>query len=449
MIKQKWSRKMYILLIVLLFVQPILICSYLYYKKNKGFEKYNYLESDDIKKNPYCGAYMQSGTNKDARKNLRTEFAKNKEISMVLFAYNLDDEWEMEEIPKEKLEDLEKSLSLAEEMGISVILRAAHDFRGEPRDPEFSIIVSHMKQIAEVVNRHKDCIAGVQAGMLGVYGEWHSSKYMEDVHYRLEVIRTWLDCLDEDVYISVRRPAFIREAMEHGIDSNRIGFYNDGFFASDSDLGTYVGDYNREADLEWVHENIKIPFNGGEMPYVTEYSSIKNVVEEAELLNLTYLNYWYSTEVWESWKKENYGGLTGDAYLRKHLGCRLYVDEMKVQKNFEERDHFEVEISLNNNGFSVIDPNMKAYLIMEYNGEKVEKELSLDMSSKNAGKVYGIIENPFAEKIQEAKEKHVENGIALGLKIARNQETSEAYCVEFANDSMLFQDGYNWLLSPY
>lgn len=439
----------YILLIVLLIVEPILIFSYQYYKKYNGYEKYNYIESENIVKNQYSGTYTQAGTSQSSLDYLKTELAENPEISMVLFAYNLDDEWEMEKIPKEKLDNLENSLSFAEKFGIPVIVRAAYDFKGEQRDPEFPIILSHIKQISEVLNRHKDCIAGVQAGMLGVYGEWHSSKYMDDVYYRLEVIKTWLDCLDESIFISVRRPKFIRDAEEHGIDISRISFYNDGLFASDSDLGTYVGDYDRKADLKWVNTKIKIPFNGGEMPYVTEFSSINNVVKEANLLHLTYLNYWYNREVWNAWEKENYDGISGDQYLLKHLGYRLYVKEMKIQKNFEFRDSFDFEIELKNNGFAMIDPNMKVYAVLEYDGEKIEKEVSLNMASKEDGKIFGTLENPFVESILENREENNRNGIGLGIKIARNKDTLEAYCTEFANEDILFQDGYNWLISSY
>lgn len=123
--------------------------------------------------------------------------------------------------------------------------------------------------------------------------------------------------------MGVRRQEFLRQIREKGIEDNRIGIYNDGLFASESDLGTYRGGKGvREKELNWTNNNIKNPFNGGEMPTVSEFSSIDNVVSEAEKLHLSYLNRYYSKEVWEQWMAEEYIGMMGEEYLKKYLGVR-------------------------------------------------------------------------------------------------------------------------------
>ena len=125
----------------------------------------------------------------------------------------------------------------AKELGFSCIFRAAYDFAGQPEDPEFSIILSHIDQIAERLNPYKSCIAGVQAGMIGAFGEWTQSAYMEKKDYRMQVLARWLDALDSEIPVAVRRQKFIREAMDWGLDTRRIGVYNDGLL---SDSGSRV-----------------------------------------------------------------------------------------------------------------------------------------------------------------------------------------------------------------
>lgn len=82
-------------------------------------------------------------------------------------------------IPEDKVQDLENALSIARELGLSVIFRAAYDFQGEYEDPDFDIMLKHIRQTGKVLNAYKDCIAGVQAGMIGAFGEWTQSRYMD------------------------------------------------------------------------------------------------------------------------------------------------------------------------------------------------------------------------------------------------------------------------------
>ena len=162
-------------------------------------------------------------------------------------------------------------------------------------------MLKHIRQTGKVLNAYKDCIAGVQAGMIGAFGEWTQSRYMDTKRYRMEVIRAWESVLDERIPVSVRRQKFIREAEAWGCDTDRLGVYNDGLFSSESDLGTYREDYTREEDLRWSAANIKVPFNGGEMPFISEFTDIRNVAEEAQQLNLSYLHAEYNHEVWQYW----------------------------------------------------------------------------------------------------------------------------------------------------
>lgn len=70
---------------------------------------------------------------------------------------------------------------------------------GEYEDPEFEIMLKHIRQTGKVLNAYKSCIAGVQAGMIGAFGEWTQSRYMDTKIYRMEVIRAWESVLDAKI----------------------------------------------------------------------------------------------------------------------------------------------------------------------------------------------------------------------------------------------------------
>ena len=403
-----------------------------------GSWEYYYSESGGIVANPYQGDYIQIYTkNPEKMYDIRREYP---DCHVIMLSYNLDDEIGDFVIPESKLEDLKRSLMTAKELGFSCIFRAAYDFAGQPEDPEFSIILSHIDQIAERLNPYKSCIAGVQAGMIGAFGEWTQSAYMEKKDYRMQVLARWLDALDSEIPVAVRRQKFIREAMDWGLDTRRIGVYNDGLFSSDSDLGTYREEYDRQADLEWSGEHIKVSFNGGEMPYVSEFSTIENVVKEAGLLQLSYLNRDYNADVWKLWSEQEYEGLAGDVYIKKHLGIRPWVSQVSISKRFYRRKTINVEIRLNNSGFAAIDEGYHSYLILNYNGQMVRCEADISMFSKTNGMITGEISNPFFNEKPEE--------VSFGVQLCRGDaaETEPGYSFQLANQGIRYEQDCNWLI---
>lgn len=389
--------------------------------------------------NPFQGAYFQCSAGEPGR--MYDVMEEHPDYRVVLLTFLLDDESELDVIPKEKMQDLKNALQTAEDLGLSVIFRAAYDFTGEYEDPEFEIMLKHIRQIGAVLNSYKNCMMGVQAGMIGAFGEWTQSKYMDTRKYRMEVIREWEDVLDERIFLSVRRQKFIREAAEWGCDTGRLGVYNDGLFSSESDLGTYREDYNREEDLEWSAENIKVPFNGGEMPFVSEFTDIDNVAEEARQLNLSYLNQEYSSEVWEYWAGQEYENIPGDGYIKMHLGCRPWVETFSIDRHFPEKRKMRLELKIRNSGFAMIDPDYQWYFILECGGETRRVRAEAVMDSKEKGTVCAEIENPFSKRALK------EYGMTAGIQISKEEpgEIVEAYCLQLANEKTAYKDGVNIL----
>lgn len=129
----------------------------------RGRLAFTYRESGSRVANPFQGVYFQCSAGDTDR--LYDMAEEHPDYDVVLLTYLLDDEREMDVIPEDKVQDLENALSIARELGLSVIFRAAYDFQGEYEDPDFDIMLKHIRQTGKVLNAYKDCIAGVQAGI--------------------------------------------------------------------------------------------------------------------------------------------------------------------------------------------------------------------------------------------------------------------------------------------
>ncbi len=418
---------------ICLFAMFILKNLFVYCQDNFiGNVEYELCESMEAVENPCQGDYVQidSGSPRQLYA-LRQDYPS---CHMALLACDLRKYAAQPVLPDEKLEELKAFLKSAEELNLSVIFRAAYDFDGKYEDPDFSILLSHIRQIADALNPYKHVLAGVQAGMLGAYGEWNQTKYAAP-RYRVQVIKEWQNALDPQIAISVRRQLFIREAKEAGLSTDRLGIYNDGLFSSDTDLGTYVGEYGRNSELAWSKEHIKTPFNGGEMPFVSEYTDIANAVKEAGQLQLSYLNRLYNEKVWEYWSAQTYEGVPGDQYIKNHLGARLFVSKMKISKNYRYRRSMFVELELENTGFAALDDGYKAYLLIRYNGKTTESEAEITVQSKERMTVVGGLDNLYYDGAPKE--------VSIGLKLCKDSGSKGCF-FQLANQGNHFASGTNW-----
>ena len=241
--------------------------------------------------------------------------------------------------------------------------------------------------------------------------------------------------------MSVRRQKFIREAEAWGCDTDRLGVYNDGLFSSESDLGTYREDYTREEDLRWSAANIKVPFNGGEMPFISEFTDIRNVAEEAQQLNLSYLHAEYNHEVWQYWAGQEYDNMPGDEYIKMYLGCRPWAESFSIDRHFTVKKQLRLELGIRNSGFSMINPNYRWYFILRCGEAEKRIRADSDMESKEKGTVSAELANPFPREELE------KNGMTVGIQISKEESRDivEAYCVRLANDKMGYENGINIL----
>ena len=61
----------------------------------------------------------------------------------------------------------------------NAVIRFSYDPRyagNTDKEPSLSTIETHVKQLSEILNKHEDTLAAIEAGLLGPYGEMHTSE---------------------------------------------------------------------------------------------------------------------------------------------------------------------------------------------------------------------------------------------------------------------------------
>ena len=104
---------------------------------------------------------------------------------------------------------------------------------------EIEYMKRHIQQIAPIVNQYKDVISFVEMGFIGAWGEWQDDKYGQPAAKfggksgwwhpaRADVVKTWLNNTDDDVYFALRYPSdFIRSEIQELDGFTRVGLHHD------------------------------------------------------------------------------------------------------------------------------------------------------------------------------------------------------------------------------
>ena len=430
-------------LIIIFVLITILICVIF---PKVSYKKMVFVENKAYLNNPSRGFYKQISSTK-----LKSLEELDENIRLVLLEYSIVD-FKETALSEEKLAELETFLSMGEKKGVKFIFRAAYGFTSESDEndvDDIEIVKTHIKQIAPIINKYSNVIYCVQAGFIGPWGEWHSSLLFKDksdeeqIIVRNTVIETLLQEIDSDVPIGIRRPSFIIDAKNNGIDVSRLGVHNDGLFASESDLGTYKE--KRETEINQWNKMVSVPTNGGEMPAVSEWSKPERVNAEMYKMKISYLNAFYNKEVLEDWNKNIFMGENALKYIEKHLGYRLSLSEISVPETIFPLlypHYVPLEFELVNSGYATIESCYKAEIIVKTNGEITQEiaitEIDKIDSSPHSGK----------RKVKiKINQDMLDEGFELGVKIydtTVQNAPDYLYNVKLANDDIIYENGINY-----
>ncbi len=277
------------------------------------------------------------------------------------------------ELTAAALDGLESVIEFYEERERSIILRLAYDknYGGKKdQEPSVELMTSHIRAVSEVLNRHTDALTAVEVGMVGPWGEMHSSK-LATPEVITELTDTYLTALEERPVL-VRTPKMVYDYLgitvndidgyvEPNGKSKRLGLFNDGYLGSENDLGTYT-DREREVGFFGGRENL--PYGGEVVVPDSKLHDIDKCVREMALMNLSYLNYeWNSEIVQKKWQKSKYTekcgkdslyyGQSAFTYIRNRLGYRFLIKVDRLGST-EDKTSIDLTAQVDNVGFGYL-----------------------------------------------------------------------------------------------
>jgi hypothetical protein len=311
------------------------------------------------------------------------------------------------------------------------------DSCGIPGHEDQNWVQYHLWQLGNVFSEFEDCIMCVKGGILGPWGEMHSSSYArtrEGYHWLLNSL---LDVVPASRSILVHAGGVMAwHNMEYGTEysftnlmpapargtpAQRFGMLNDSYSAGSSgnvanDNGSLSegysligigdqGDFDRNVVLTWIRNQNN--FYGGETVGPGSdnniYPRFPNVLYEAAYAQTTHLNTEYSQRTYKLWgdfiyNKENvtkpftpphdgvtrtaifdpvYNGRNGMEYMRDRLGYRLVLREAKASEWVKQNGALRFEGKIQNVGFgNVVNKKNVSVILKAKNGSNTYTALT-------------------------------------------------------------------------
>ncbi len=425
-----------------------------------------FTETEELIANPERGLYVQKYYESNdltsvADANAIANTREQMQISLYLHSYYMTDYIESD-IAQEFLERLDQNMEAIRAGGAKAILRFSYKHNesidAQPWDATPEWALRHIEQLEPYLKKHADVIYCVQAGFIGVWGEWfYTTSYPQDPYKdegyatRWPVAERLMEAVPADRQICFRQPQFkMRYLRTHGMEvaplteseayqptiKARWAGHNDCFVSSSSDVGTYHSDEEREF---WAQDT-KYTLMGGETCKECKYSGGENAIKEMEKYHWSYLCNSYHPDVLGSWIASGHMD-----EIKRRLGYRIALDKAILTQEPKAGEAYQAEITLHNSGFaapankrdvelifvSTTNPDEKYIYPQEEDprfwmaGEKrvINLGCTLDAKMKGAYKLYINLPDPYA-----------------------SLHDNPLYSIRLANDSVWEEaTGYNYL----
>ncbi|MCS7011986.1 MAG: DUF4874 domain-containing protein, partial [Anaerolineales bacterium] len=224
----------------------------------------------------------------------------------LVYAYVRLDKYREQDLPQALLNDIDAGFAALRQGGVKIVLRFSYNFGPYPNsEPDASLeqILRHIEQLTPVLQKNADVIAWLHAGFIGAWGEWHSSTHGldRDPNAKRAILEALAKALPPDRFILLRYPPDLmaispepltaQQAFQNTLQA-RLGFHNDCFLSSDTDVGTYsAGANSRENALRYLSQLTQFTPASGETCQVYEpLQNCEAAIKEMEMLHWTDLN---------------------------------------------------------------------------------------------------------------------------------------------------------------
>lgn len=309
--------------------------------------------------------------------------------TVLYTGYYLTDFMESD-ISQDFLDLIDANMRVLRKGGVKCVLRFAYKTdmyeTGHPWDAQPEWVHRHIEQLKPVLQRNADVILCMQAGFIGVWGEWaytdgfmRSPSTKEDFRTRRDVMVALLDALPKNRTIAVRTGRYkmnmfldsyadsvTLETAYDESDLSRICAHNDCFGADATDMGTFTTMAEREF---WKKES-RYLLMGGETCQMSYHCTCKRTLEDCKSYHWTYTS--GPSNISQRWKEE---GCYDE--IEKRLGYRITLTDIHYTPKAAPGQDFRVVLELKNTGFAApMNPRDVELIFVDGKGKKTVYELN-------------------------------------------------------------------------
>lgn len=411
---------------------------------------------------------------------------------LVLTIFYLRDYRASDHLSSDVLNKVDAEWAAARAKGKKVIARFAYTWEDEtPHDPSPEQVLNHLDDLKAYFSKYEDILLVVQAGFIGTYGEWYykdsdfkwtvSGGTLSGFDNAISVVDKMLEVVPESRQIAVRTPFYKRwylhptsisapvDAISSwGTSANqRIGYFNDGFRGSSSDVGTFnYGDL----DYNWWYDQGEWLVCGGESAYagrdydhdgtvsdaekqqwLEENAALANPVNSIAELKRQHLSYLHNAPtniLMDYWAgssdggKFSWGGADMIPDIKKALGYRLVINSADFTgSSLESGATVNYSISIQNKGCARVLYQRPCMLVLIHDGTP-------EVLKSNLTDVRNLVPGASATELSGSFElpQDVAKNDQLAIWLPDNAaglQATPAYSIRLANEEVVWENGYN------
>lgn len=389
-------------------------------------------------------------------------------------------------ISQSDLDDLNELFGLVRQAGATAFIRFSYDSVGNlgNAEPDMAQIKQHIAQLGALINENLDVIALVETGMIGPWGEQHTTTLGSQMidgstGVTYELVNAWLKAVDGSRTVNVRRPVYYvlwaqRAYPDLGItidnlhtkadaikslggEALRVGVFNDGYLGNALDFGTYS---NREKEVSFLDFLASYTLFGGEVITdskvaenelkvdptlaLNDWNNAQFISKEGYKTHTSYLNVAWNNYVVASWERTTMSGLTGsDAiyngkdgklFVSNRLGYRLLLKDAQTA-SCGKGGIAGIRGKVENVGFGNTVNEKTATVILRNGSASYSAEVGIDIRKARSGGEALEYERYFRIP-SNAPEGNYD--IFIRFADAHEKSKSAARTIKFANEGMRF-----------
>jgi len=289
--------------------------------------------------------------------------ARKEGMTLVRKYYRIDAHWDKDVLPQSVPDGVNNDAAILRKEGAKLIPRFAYNFGGA-NNPPLERILKHIEQLTPVLQTNSDVIAFIEAGFIGMCGEWHFSRSkdtnnVDNTEGRKAVLFKLLDAVP-DRMVALRYNYHKRDIFGEGplgpdsafneSKAARTGGHNDCFCFDAGDRGSYQGAQPVEWQKTYLSQDNRYVVQGGEScgPAST-FTECEKAMADLKRMRWDTINSDFHKGVIKQW---NSGGCNDT--IAKNLGYRLVMNSAQLPDAVKSGSQFSGTINLMNVGWGKI-----------------------------------------------------------------------------------------------